>query len=490
MTLKRLNPNDMLRDLERIERRLAELDAQRGNPRDIEAEALDILRRKPKENAMSVPADELKNRITAPFSRTLTSTSPTSGMTPVPRADRSRPLPENYFEGQRSGASIVKPGAFGVPTSNSPGTVSMGNPPDALTPRAQQPGGGFSRTLSGGTLGAESTATGPVPRTTVTPNPSANGGAQFWQDQQASIPRVMRPSASPDQVATIQRPDAPRMLTPSGGGYAFDQAVRNMEMAQNKAEFDSKKVQRSRARDATNQQVVNFWADQANSIGPGAAQRMAEQQNQQQNENFRTLTRTAADQNINAGRDAAGLAGIQAQQEGQNYRTLTRRPSDPFPVSGNRFAVLGADGVPQLLSLEDGTPLQGQAPQIDQNALGKLTTDLAGYYLGADEYGMVPDATTKEGVRPATAQERANAYQQAAEAARSTLGGAIQRPDVPQGGNPQASATPRAQSPASSQRQTARPASLDEFLQRARAMNPGYTDAELAVFFHQNYMSR
>ena len=165
-----------------------------------------------------------------------------------------------------------------------------------------------------------------TPRTTVTANPSANGGAQFWADQRASIQRIPQPSTSPGAQVSIQQPDAPRMLRPQGGGYAFDQAVRAMEMAQNKAEFDSKKVHRSRARDAANQGVINFWADQAASVGPGAAQRMAELQAQQQNENFRTLSNNAAQQSVAAGNNEARAAEGAADrtfQLGQNVATRT-----------------------------------------------------------------------------------------------------------------------------------------------------------------------
>lgn len=172
-----------------------------------------------------------------------------------------------------------------------------------------------------------------VPTSTVTPNPSAASGPQFWRDQQASIQRPAAP------VATAAAPQQPRISRPNFDphGYAYSQAARNLDMAQNKAEFNAKKTGLTRtqrqAMGAADQAGINFWQDQAASLGPAAAQKMAELQAQQQGENFRTLSRNAMQQNISAGRDAAGLAQAQIGADAQNFATMAstiQRPARDY----------------------------------------------------------------------------------------------------------------------------------------------------------------
>lgn len=372
----------------------------------------------------SVPQSAAPATGITPFAR------PSPGMTPTPRIENSvgRALPANYFAGKDGNAYTVTPGAFGLrtPTPGHANDISPQTQPVTSAAAVSQavPGVGMATPAASvsPSSGTPAPAAGNVPVTTITANPSANGGPQFWQDQAASFPRTFtRPQPRPAQTNPAMR----------ATGLTFDDTVRRLEMAQNRAEWDSKKVQRSRGRDAVNQQVVNFWADQAASI-PGAETRMAEQQAQQQGETARADAANQMQANIAAGRNATDLAATSMRQQGETARAQFRRPTPQLTtLEGGRLASYNPDGSLTPVMLPDGSPAVGQSsvPQVDQRALSGLTTSLYEQVLGTNPMdGLIYEPGQKTGRRP-TAEEQQAAFAQASQMARSTLVGTNPRGD-------------------------------------------------------------
>ena len=302
-------------------------------------------------------------------------------------------------------------------------------------------------------------------------------------------PSLARPQPGQQQpTMSLTRPVANPVAAATG--IPFDEAVRRAE----NAGMDARRMARSSKGMYTRAQLEaagaeaaagrNFWLDQAKSI-PGAAQRMAEYQAEQGSaERIAGTEAAAAMQRAQAENDAR-LQGIRMQERGAMDRVNAegqfnlRRPQRPVTLADGSLAAPGPDGTLQPYTLPDGSPAQAmlERPQINQGALGRLTTDLMPQFLGTDSYGMVPDADAEDGVRYPTQEERLAAFRQASSAARETLSGST-------------AADPQRQQQAPARPTSARPTSQDEFLERARTANPGYSDEELIAFYTQNYGSR
>ena len=289
--------------------------------------------------------------------------------------------------------------------------------------------------------------------------------------QQQPTMSLSRPMANPVTVAT---------------GVPYDEMIRRAENASSDFHLrGNTKTRSQREQILANQSTMrNFWLDQAKSI-PGAAQRMAEYQAEQGSAERIAGTEAAAALQRTQAESDARLRGIGMQERGAMDRVNAegqfnlRRPQRPVTLADGSLAAPGPDGTLQPYTLPDGSPAQAmlERPQINQGALGRLTTDLMPQFLGTDSYGMVPDADAEDGVRYPTQEERLAAFRQASSAARETLSGST-------------AADPQRQQQAPARPTSARPTSQDEFLERARTANPGYSDEELIAFYTQNYGSR
>lgn len=471
-----MDPKHLQRDLVRIERRLGELDVQRKGTRDIEAEALSILRRpKPKEdNTMAgnyfVGADGRRRDFDASgrelasqdgaTARPNTLRRPLSGDTPAPALNLNRP---NL--------------AAGIPTVNSGAAPPQGpRPGDTNTFTGRD---GQTRRVDVQATPADAATPYGIP-SLARPQPGQRTPAL-----NLSRPTPHLPGAQPSQHSA---PRLTRNPVTTATRVPFDEAVRRAEMAMGSYRVRSPaantRSQMQRHYDAA-AAMRDFWLDQARSV-PGAAQRMAEQQAELGSaERIAGTEATAAMQRTQAENDSR-LQGIQMQERGAMDRTEVkgqldlRRPQKPITLADGTLAQIGPDGTLQPYTMPDGSMARGlQRPQVDQGALARLTTDLTPQFLGADSYGMVPDANAEDGVRYPTQEERLAAFRQASAAARETLSGST------------VSDPPRQQQrQASTQSTGARPASQDEFLERARAANPGYSDAELIQFYSRTYGAR
>lgn len=304
-------------------------------------------------------------------------------------------------------------------------------------------------------------------------------------------PSLARPQPGQQQpTMSLTRPVANPVAAATG--VPFDEAVRRAE----NAGMDARRMARSSKGMYTRAQLEaagaaaaperNFWLDQAKSI-PGAAQRMAEYQAEQGSAERIAGTEAAAALQRTQAESDARLRGIGMQERGAMDRVNAegqfnlRRPQRPVTLADGSLAAPGPDGTLQPYTLPDGSPALAQMdrPQVNQAALARLVPALAEQFSGIDEYGQVADPEAPKGRRAATAEDREAAYRRAVSAARETLAG----PSNPQPSQqrPATSASPPAGS---------RPATLDEFLSRAREANPSYSDEELSAYFTQSYGSR
>jgi hypothetical protein len=262
--------------------------------------------------------------------------------------------------------------------------------------------------------------------------------------------------------------------------------LRRADMAASEISFHARGAPKTRAQlealTAGARARQQFWLDQAASV-PGAARRIGEIQAEQAGKGQLDAATQASAERIAGTQSAARLAAEQVQQQGAMDRSMMegqfklRRAAQPIQLADGTLAAPGPDGQMQPFMMPDGTPAMGalQRSPVDQSALARLVPSLTEQFLGADQYGMVPDPAAKNGRRPATAADRQSAFERATVAARETLGGG-------------SSATPPQAS--SSAPVGGRPASLDEFLERARIKNPGYSDEELTEFYTQTYGAR
>lgn len=484
-----MDPKRLQHDLQRIERRLGELDAQRENTRDIAAEALDILRRpEPKEGNtvagnyfigsdgrrrdFDATGRELGNQggsttAAAPFRRTLPNPDiprPGSQTTQAqPGVIRSLPPPAASASA-RPGDLNTFTGSNGVVRQISTNGAPAGNNSNAPT---------ISRTLPASILRPDTqpnTSTPAISRTLTGAQPSAPPGfSRPLPGQQQPTMSLTRPVANPVAAAI---------------GIPFDEAVRRAEMASSDFHLrGNTKTRSQREQILANQSTMrSFWLGQAESI-PGAAQRMAEYQAEQGSAERIAGTEAATAMQRTQAENDARLQGIQMQEQGANARNIEqiaaklRRPQPPIQLGDGTLVQLGPDGQLQPYTLPDGTPARGSNSQVDQSALARLSTDLMPQFLGADSYGMVPDAAAEDGVRYPTQEERLAAFRQASSAARETLSGST-------------AADPQRQQQTSTRPTGSRPASQEAFLERARAANPGYSDDELIAFYAQTYGNR
>lgn len=262
--------------------------------------------------------------------------------------------------------------------------------------------------------------------------------------------------------------------------------LRRADMAASEISFHARGAPKTRAQlealTAGARARQQFWLDQAASV-PGAARRIGEIQAEQAGKGQLDAATQASAERIAGTQSAARLAAEQVQQQGAMDRSMMegqfklRRAAQPIQLADGSLAAPGPDGQMQPFTMPDGSPAMGalQRSPVDQSALARLVPSLTEQFLGADQYGMVPDPAAKNGRRPATAADRQSAYQQAVAAARETLGGGSAATP------PQASSS----SPAGG-----RPASLEAFLEKARTANPGYSDEELTEFYTQTYGAR
>ena len=460
----------MRRDLLRIDRRLGELDAERESKRDIAAETLEILRRpKPKEGSTMAEnyfvGSDGRRRDFDSTGRELGTQGNTQGTMALRRptlsgspggAPMSSPTGTGSPLARPLAASIQRPDARATPTISQALAHAREARPDAQATPADARASYGMPSLAWPALGTEPSSAFRLTR----PRPG----------QQQVAPNLARPTANPVTMAT---------------GIPFDEAVRRGENAMSSARVRSPAANTrsgmQRHHDAA-AGMRDFWLDQARSV-PDAARRMAEQQAEQGSaERIAGTEARTAMQRTHAENDAR-LQGIERQERGAMARVNAegqfnlRRPQRPITLADGTLAAPGPDGTLQPYTLPDGTPARGAQSQVDQSALARLTSDMTKQFLGTDNYGMVPDANSQDGVRYPTPEERIAAFQQASTAAREALSGATATDSQRQ---QQAPARPT----------SARPASQSEFLERARAANPGYSDEELSAFYTQNYESR
>lgn len=308
-------------------------------------------------------------------------------------------------------------------------------------------------------------------RPTLGTQPSAPPGFSRPQPgQQQPSMSLARPTANPVTMAT---------------GVPFDEMVRRAENAMSSYRIRSPAANTRSAMQRHYDAAAgmhDFWLNQAASIGPNAQARFLQGQQLQSQEAQANANNAAAFQRTLATNDAR-LQAEQMQQQGATGRAQMdiaaqlQRPQAPIQLGDGTLAQLGPDGQLVPYQLPDGTPARGSNSQVDQSALARLTTDLMPQFLGADEYGLLPDASVREGVRPPTQEERLAAFRQASSAARETLSGST-------------AADPQRQQQTSTRPTSSRPASQEAFLERARAANPGYSDAELIAFYAQTYGNR
>lgn len=346
----------------------------------------------------------------------------------------------------------------------------------------------------------------------ATPRLSRSPGNANPATTPLGLTRPLEPTATP--TFRLTRPSAPQPVTaPAGaqivnpasaggnnrlrrGGVSQSEAERRMQMGLDRASFYARSSGLTRSqRQAVSQAGMaeaNYWAQAAGREAPlarGEREKLA-------------MTNDAAMQaagiNNQSRLQVAGMNNqtqLQAeqmrQQGGIDRATVAgqfalRRPQKPIQLGDDTLAAPGPDGTLQLLTLPDGTLARGPSAQqgapINQTALSRLVPGLAEQFLGADQYGMIRDPNAKGGRRAATAEDRQAAYQQAVAAARETLGGTPPSP---------APAPPPAPTPTSSAAPAGgRPASLEEFLDRAVKQNPDYSREELIQFFEQTYGAR
>ena len=457
-----MDPRKLRHDLQRIERRLGELDAERESGRDVAAEAMSILRR--------------------------------------PKPQEEHPMSGNYFaggDGKRrtfnSDGTETTPGAQPPTQRPTPGssTPNLARPVAAASPRASTPQPGAQGTFTG--------SNGVVrqlrPDGSLTGTGTSTGGAFSAMSPSTSSPSLARPVPQPGRqhqqpAVNLTRPTYSPTTNPvtAATSVPFDEAVRRAENASSDFHLrGNTKTRSQREQILANQSTMrNFWLDQAKSI-PGAAQRMAEYQAEQGSAERIAGTEAATAMQRTQAENDARLQGIGMQERGAMDRTNAegqfqlRRPQRPITLSDGSLAAPGPDGTLQPYTLPDGSPALAQMdrPQVNQAALARLVPALAEQFSGIDEYGQVADPEAPKGRRAATAEDREAAYRRAVSAARETLAG----PSNPQPSQqrPATSASPPAGS---------RPATLDEFLSRAREANPSYSDEELSAYFTQSYGSR
>lgn len=396
---------------------------------------------------MSVPATELRNRTTDPFTRP----APNTGGYFIGSDGRRRDFDSSGRELGSQGGATAGPASVASPVAAS---IQR---PDAQSTQAETRTNygipSLARPLSGTQPSAPPSLSRPQP------------------GQQQPTMSLSRPMANPVTAAT---------------NIPYDEMIRRAENASSDFHLrGNTKTRSQREQILANQSTIrNFWLDQAKSI-PGAAQRMAEYQAEQGSaERIVGTEATAAMQRAQAENDAR-LQGIQMQQQGETGRTFAqiaadiRKPQKPITLVDGTLAALGADGQLTPYRMPDGSQARGQIqrPDIDQSALARLTTDLLPQFLGTDSYGTVPDPGAEDGVRYPTQEERLAAFRQASTAARETLSGSP-------------AADPQRQQQTSTRPTSSRPASQDEFLERARTANPGYSDEELIAFYAQTYGNR
>lgn len=192
-------------------------------------------------------------------------------------------------------------------------------------------------------------------------------------------------------------------------------------------------------------------------------------------------SRRANDQAITAAQEQGALARTAMQGEsqlaqealrGQNdvQRAIITRPvQTPTQINmeGGTLGLLGPDGIVRPALGEDGMPVRqqrGKAP-TDSAAYGKMVSENINRLLGVDPVtGLMPDPTNPGQGRAPTAADLAAATQ----AARALTDQAFGQQAAPA---------------------AAAPPSREQFLQQARAANPGVSDAELEAYYRQTYGS-
>lgn len=430
-----MDPKRIQLDLARIDRRLTELDKQRANTRDIEAEALNILRR-PKtteENSMAVG----------------------TGGYMIGRDGQRRDF-------NRDGTEI----RTGPQQSFTQPTLGMGSgTPNITRPQPSTPN---------------------LAASIQRPDADMNAGPRTPH----TVADARSPSNAIDLASAIQRPGASAGASGlvRGTSIPFDEAVRRAENAMSSARVRSPAANTRSAMQRHYDAAAgmrDFWLDQARSV-PGGAQRMAEHRMQADSaeriasgNNATALQRGAAD-------NAAQIQATQMQQAGAMDRlnareqAALRRPQPPTQLGDGTLARIGEDGQMVPYTMPDGSVARGivRPQEVNQSALARLTGDLSRQLSGIDEYGQVADESTENGYRPATQEERENAFRNAARLARETLSGHSSTP----------ASEPRQS--ASSAPARGRPTSLQEFLERSRSANPGVSDEELVAYFNQTYGAR
>lgn len=168
----------------------------------------------------------------------------------------------------------------------------------------------------------------------------------------------------------------------------------------------------------------NFWADQAASIGVGAQQRFLEAQKLRSgeeqalagmaNQNEQQMAQQSHQAKLSRDRSAAQMDQLQAK---------LNAPQQIVQADGT-VGYASPGGTFQPLTDASGGLVRAPMQQpVDQSALSRLVPSLTEQFLGADQYGMVPDPSAKNGRRPATAADRQSAFERATVAARETLGG-------------------------------------------------------------------
>ena len=335
-----------------------------------------------------------------------------------------------------------------------------------------------------------------------TPQPGAQGTFSVMPPGTSS-PMLARPSPQPGRqhqqpAVNLTRPTYSPAPERAAQASLIDPRSTASEMLRraDAAGMDARRMARSQKGMYTAAQIAaagaaaaperQFWLDQAASI-PGGARRIGEIQAEQAGKGQLDAASQASAERVAHTESAARLAAERIQQQGAMDRTNAegqfqlRRPQRPITLSDGSLAAPGPDGTLQPYTMPDGSPAQAmlERPQVNQTALARLVPALAEQFGGIDEYGQVADPEAPKGRRPATPEDRESAYRRAVSAARETLAG----PSAPQSSQqrPATSAAPPAGS---------RPATLDEFLSRAREANPGYSDEELAAYFTQSYGSR
>ena len=294
--------------------------------------------------------------------------------------------------------------------------------------------------------------------------------------QSRPMARLMMPDPAGRFQSTrpMPRPSRSGLIDPRGAG---SEMVRRAEMASSRLMDMARSTPGTytaaqlRAAEAAVRAPQQFWLDQASSIGPEAQQRFTEAQRLRSREQ-ESLARQRSMQNIAEFQQQ----GAMAQQAALQQFELTR-PQQPITLSDGLLGRIGPNGEVQPITMPDGSLARAPTDTQETNpsALARLVPELSSQLSGIDEYGMVADAEAPKGRRPATSADREAALRQATTLAREILNG-----------RPQA----RTNSPTNSGQGGTRPVSLDEFLDRARAANPGVSDDDLADYFRRTYAAR